>query len=365
MPKKTIPAISIVIPMYNAEKYIGECLDSILAQTFKDFEVIVVDDCSTDKSCEIVENYLKKRGGSDIKLIRSKVNSGGCPGIPRNIGMRLSRGEYIMFVDSDDAIIENALEELYKKAKKFDADVVHCDKFFRSPDDTAATNKALLQEFAWLDMNTVGNDSLLSENITERLKKFSECKISWTTCSNFVRRNFLMKNALSFPNMFVAEDLIFTVFLLCLAKNFICTPDTFYIYRKVENSLCNSNLSVEKRIKRYAGSIFRGISVLDTFFNSNDDLKKFPELEYGVFDLLTRTNIIAPTQLISVYAQIPAFQLDPLIRRELEQISDTTALTAFLFARMNVFNVNLLQQQNLIRQQQAQIQQLQAQLQQK
>ena len=58
--KKTIPAVSIVIPMYNTEKYIGECLDSILAQTFKDFEVIVVDDCSTDKSCAVVESYLPK-----------------------------------------------------------------------------------------------------------------------------------------------------------------------------------------------------------------------------------------------------------------------------------------------------------------
>ncbi len=63
--KIDIPAISVVIPMYNAEKYIGECLDSILAQTFQDFEVIVVDDCSTDKSRDIVETYLSKftRGG--------------------------------------------------------------------------------------------------------------------------------------------------------------------------------------------------------------------------------------------------------------------------------------------------------------
>ena len=63
--KKTIPAISIIIPMYNSEKYIGECLDSILNQTFQDFEVIVVDDCSTDNSCTIVENYIQthKKGG--------------------------------------------------------------------------------------------------------------------------------------------------------------------------------------------------------------------------------------------------------------------------------------------------------------
>ena len=60
MPTKTIPAVSIIIPMYNTEKYIGECLDSILAQTFQDFEVIIVDDCSTDNSVAIVESYLPK-----------------------------------------------------------------------------------------------------------------------------------------------------------------------------------------------------------------------------------------------------------------------------------------------------------------
>ncbi len=65
--KKTVPAISVIIPMYNTEKYVGECLDSILAQTFTDFEVIVVDDCSTDKSCDVVESYMPKftRGGAD------------------------------------------------------------------------------------------------------------------------------------------------------------------------------------------------------------------------------------------------------------------------------------------------------------
>ena len=65
--KKFIPAVSVIIPMYNMERYIGECLDSILAQTFTDYEVIVVDDCSTDKSCAIVENYIPKfTGGGGV-----------------------------------------------------------------------------------------------------------------------------------------------------------------------------------------------------------------------------------------------------------------------------------------------------------
>ena len=128
--KIDIPAVSIVIPMYNAEKYIGECLESILAQTFQDFEVIVVDDCSTDKSRDIVESYMTKfnRNLERLKLIRSKVNSGGHVGTPRNIGTKRAIGKYIYFMDSDDAFIDDAMENLYNTAEKFGADVVHCDR---------------------------------------------------------------------------------------------------------------------------------------------------------------------------------------------------------------------------------------------
>ncbi len=80
--------------MYNAEKYIGDCLDNIFIQTFQDFEVIVVDDCSTDRSCDVVESYLSQFNVEceKLKLLRSTKNSGGA-GIPRNTGIRLSRGE--------------------------------------------------------------------------------------------------------------------------------------------------------------------------------------------------------------------------------------------------------------------------------
>ena len=111
-----IPAISVIIPMYNAEKYIGECLDSILAQTFQDFEVIIADNCSTDNSTKVVERYLKKR--SQIQLVRTKFHADGA-GIPRKTAIGLSRGEYIFFMDSDDAIVEDALEKIYTTALKF------------------------------------------------------------------------------------------------------------------------------------------------------------------------------------------------------------------------------------------------------
>ena len=84
-PQQFCPAISVVIPLYNVEKYVGECLDSVLAQTFQNFEVIVVDDCSTDSSSAIVESYLSKFDGR-LAILQTKKNS-GCAGVPKNKGL--------------------------------------------------------------------------------------------------------------------------------------------------------------------------------------------------------------------------------------------------------------------------------------
>ena len=92
---ETLPAISVIIPVYNAEKYIQQCLSSILIQTFQDYEVIVVDDCSTDDSIKIIE-LMMPIFKDKLKLIKRSKNSGS-PAIPRNIGMRCSRGKYISF----------------------------------------------------------------------------------------------------------------------------------------------------------------------------------------------------------------------------------------------------------------------------
>ena len=92
------PAVSIIIPMFNADKYIAECLNSLLAQTLQNLEVIVVDDCSTDSSHALVESYIPKFGGR-LKLSRMKKNSGSSA-LPHNKGFALSRGEYIFSMDA-------------------------------------------------------------------------------------------------------------------------------------------------------------------------------------------------------------------------------------------------------------------------
>ena len=172
---KTIPAISIIIPMYNTEKYVSECLDSILAQTFDDYEVIIVDDCSTDSSCHIVEEYIPKftkNGTERLRLVRSKVNSGGA-GAPRNIGLSLSRGEYVFFMDSDDAITQTAMEELYSVAQKFPADFLHCEKFYHVPNAPFTTDKKFFSISSGEKVEFVTEPTVISQDLAVRVRDYT------------------------------------------------------------------------------------------------------------------------------------------------------------------------------------------------
>lgn len=104
--------ISVIIPVYNVEKYLRECLDSVVNQTFKDIEIICVDDGSTDKSLEILQEYKRK---DDRFVILQQRHSGA--GAARNYGLKLAEGKYIQFLDSDDYFEPTLLEELYTRAE--------------------------------------------------------------------------------------------------------------------------------------------------------------------------------------------------------------------------------------------------------
>lgn len=116
--------ISIICPVYKAENYLHQCVDSILAQTFTDWELILVDDGSPDSSGEICDKYANQ--DRRIRTIH-KQNEG--VSVARQTGLEAAHGEYVIHVDSDDWVEPNMLEELYKKAKQDDADIVICDYF--------------------------------------------------------------------------------------------------------------------------------------------------------------------------------------------------------------------------------------------
>ena len=113
------PKISVIVPIYNAELYLEECIHSVLNQTLRDIELLLIDDGSTDGSFRICEEYSKK--DNRVQVFRNK-NVG--QGLERNFGVRKAAGEYIAFLDSDDQYKEDALERLYQKAMETNADMV-------------------------------------------------------------------------------------------------------------------------------------------------------------------------------------------------------------------------------------------------
>ncbi|MBQ7454700.1 MAG: glycosyltransferase [Selenomonadaceae bacterium] len=131
--------ISVIVPVYNAEKFLPVCLESLAIQTLTDFEVIVVDDCSTDSSVAIAESFAEKFGGR-LKIISLEKNTGS-GSVPRNVGLEHALGEYVYFVDNDDLIIDDALETLYNFAQEYNADVVFMEKFFLCDEEPTLPQK--------------------------------------------------------------------------------------------------------------------------------------------------------------------------------------------------------------------------------
>jgi len=357
--KIDIPAISVIVPMYNAEKYIAECLDSILSQTFTDYEVIVADDCSTDKSCEIVESYLPKFGGK-LKLMRSEKNSGACPGVPRNKAIKSAGGKYLLFMDSDDGLTKTAMEELFKMAEKVQADVVHCGPFYRAEEkDSLAEYKNLKIVIGARNIVAVNQPMVLNNNLVERVKNFGAGRFNTTSWNYLFKREVIVKNKIEFPPITHGEDEFFAFCVLCKAKTFMLIPNVFYIYRIRANSLNRAPLNVEKHIHEWFGSALKAIALYDKFMDQFEEFKNH-ELRYKVFELFADNNITH--HIYPLYAQIPIWEIDKLIRRELEEIEDKTALTSFIFNHMNSFNLRLLQMQQALAQKDAQIKDLQRKL---
>ncbi len=335
MAKNFSPAISVVIPMYNTERYIGECLDSIFAQTFQDFEVIVVDDCSTDNSYKVVKNYVE-RFKDKIQLLSTKTNSGGA-WRPRNLGMRFARGEYLFLVDADDFITKTALEELYKLAKDFDADVVQCERYYR----LEADGKISITSEPWAV--SADKPTLESSNVVERLQAFSNRKIAWNAGGRFMRRDVVMEQNLEFLQLRTTEDLLFTETLLCVAKNWLKVPNVSYYYRKNENSVTQKLQSRdEKHFKAHFNLVIKGVEYLDKFLAELDFFKAHPEAKLLAFDALINLSL---QWLLVFFGQVSPQILDKVMREELNLVSDAKALSAFLFGRMNRLHLQLIKTQ--------------------
>ena len=336
--KSDCPAISVIIPLYNVEQYVGECLDSLLTQTFQNFEIIVVDDGSTDSSPAVVESYAPKFGGR-LRLMHTEKNSGGCA-VPRNVGLPFSRGEYLYFMDADDTITPTAFEELYTAAKKFDADLVRCEKYYEVPQESwhDAEFRKQLKPYNYLtgEKIFVTEPLIWTDNFEERIKFFSQRKLMWNVFVQLVRRDLMFGNKIKFCDIF-AEDMIFTICGLCSAKKYVVLPNVFYNYRIRKNSISTAQTELTSRLFRQLKALKIGVKYLDDFWNGREFFSRRPDLKHALLSVFVNEML---DYFQGIYTKIPAYAIDEILRKEFTD-GDNTALTTFIFGAMNVYRSQL------------------------
>jgi len=216
--------ISIIIPVYNVEQYLERCLDSVLSQTFDDWEAICVNDGSPDNSLSILDKYASK--DSRIRIISQK-NQG--LSMARNNGLKEVQGKYVCFLDSDDFIDKNFLLDLYNEAIKTNADVV-------------------MTSTKYVTERNSSQDSLKNNVLTSFAQKISVLPHG-SCCNKLYKQAFLLNNKLQFPKGLYWEDNVFTI-QVCYFSNQLAVingNNNSYNYVSNPNGITSNSLKEEKR----------------------------------------------------------------------------------------------------------------------
>ena len=321
------PAISVIIPMYNVEKYICECLDSILAQTFQNFEVIVVDDCSTDSSYAIVKSY-KEKFGKRLTLSRMEQNTGG-GALPRNKGLAFSRGEYIFFVDSDDSLIKTALEEMYTLAKRFNADLLHYIKSYTANDDGKIVNLNSNRTYGSLDKILVNVD------LKQRLNMIIKDGFWYAPWRYFIKRELIIEHEIFFHKMTMFEDQIFIRALLFYAKRVLIVPRAVYIYRQAINSVLHIKREFLNEIKLSLEAIIFGLKLLANVMDKIEFFKANPNYRYAILQHFISTQL--SNRFLQEYNEKTAYEIYEAIKFNFgENLGEHDVLVSMLLTEIKI-----------------------------
>ncbi|MGP1411556.1 MAG: glycosyltransferase family 2 protein [Peptoanaerobacter stomatis] len=240
--------LSIIIPVYNIENYIAECINSVLEIKSIEYEVIVILGTSSDKSNEIVKEYAMSYTNIFIYFQNGRGLSNA-----RNCGMKYAKGEYILFLDGDDYINANKLEDALKYLTMYESDVLVSE--YRGFYDFK--NKFFISK----QINTIQND----EYIDIKIKKFLEKKkCFWNVWRYIYKKDFLIKNKIKFKEGTYAEDLEYTTDIFLNTDNIYFFNDYYYNYRlNRKNSLMN--VPTKKKIVDTVNMIESNIEKLYTY----------------------------------------------------------------------------------------------------
>lgn len=221
-----MPRVSIIVPVYKAEKYIRRCIDSILAQTFKDWELLLVDDGSPDRSGEICDEYAKL----DARIRVFHKENGGVSSA-RQKGQDEAKGEYTIHADPDDWLEPMMLEELYRKAREDDADMVICDYY---------TDKGNIKTYVRQQPSLLDSTTVLRE-LFQQLHG---------SCCNKLARRVCYRDRANFPkDINCCEDLIWCVQVVPLCKKISYVNKAYYHYTITDGESQSKAISMDRALQ--------------------------------------------------------------------------------------------------------------------
>ncbi|ELC8389842.1 glycosyltransferase family 2 protein [Clostridium perfringens] len=233
------PLVSIIIPVYNSEKYLKRCLDSAINQSEKNIEIIIINDGSKDNSLNIAMNYSNK--DNRINIINKK--NGGISSA-RNCGLKYAKGKYVTFLDSDDWIELNMIEEMLKFLVNENTFLIQCRGKLEKKDENI---KKIIGYNIEKNTTMKVNENLIMDLLTGKLE--------WPVWNMLINREFLLENNITFnENCNHGEDFIFTVDLYKVLKNITFLKSELYHYYFNSSSLSNN---VNKKIDRLNWIIIR------------------------------------------------------------------------------------------------------------
>ena len=243
-----MPKVSVIVPIYNVEKYLEKCINSLLSQTLEDIQIILVNDGSKDNSGNIAKEYEKN---NKDRVIYVEKENGGLSDA-RNYGLKYATGDFIAFLDSDDYIEKNAYEEMYNKAIEENADYVECD-------------------FIWEFPNKIRVDKQYPYKNKKEMLSFVRV-VAW---NKLIKRQLIIDNNLEFPKGLRYEDVEFTYKLIPFINKFAYVDKPFIHYVQRKGSIANVQ-------NERTAEIFTVLDNVIEFYKKNNIYEKYrDELEYN------------------------------------------------------------------------------------
>ena len=243
-----MPKVSVIVPIYNVEKYLEKCINSLLSQTLEDIQIILVNDGSKDNSGNIAREYEKNNKN---RIIYVEKENGGLSDA-RNYGLKYATGDFIAFLDSDDYIEKNAYEEMYNKAIEENADYVECD-------------------FIWEFPNKIRVDKQYPYKNKKEMFSFVRV-VAW---NKLIKRQLITDNNLEFPKGLRYEDVEFTYKLIPFINKFTYVDKPFIHYVQREGSIANVQ-------NERTAEIFTVLDNVIEFYKKNNIYEEYRnELEYN------------------------------------------------------------------------------------